>query len=321
MAKKGIGYLGQRHTVLPAVTALCCAFAAIALGGAPVADARAAVQPPVGTPDLSQMALQVTDLPPGTSVKHQGYVREKGYVAAYKREFGPTRVGQARLISLDTEMELDKTADDASLTFFALRVVLGQKSVRAQVARETLKAARGQGSPRRVRKVTVARPRTLHIGDGAVVLTMTLYTSLGRIRAAVVFAIRDRVETTMYAVAAPGSRLTATDVAPLVRATADHIRAGLLPINSAPPTISGTAQQGQPLTAAPGAWRNPPVSFAYQWQRCDASGAACTAIPGATGQSYNVAAADAGAALRVAVTASNKVGHAVAASPQTPVVT
>jgi hypothetical protein len=75
------------------------------------------------------------------------------------------------------------------------------------------------------------------------------------------------------------------------------------------------------LTAAPAAWSNPPVSFAYQWQRCDASGAACTAIPGPTGQSYNIAAADAGATLRVAVTATNKVGHAIAASPQTPLVT
>jgi hypothetical protein len=70
MAKKGIAYLREHYMVLPALTALCCALAALALGGASVGDARAAVQPPVGRPDLSQMALQVTHLPPGTSVKH-----------------------------------------------------------------------------------------------------------------------------------------------------------------------------------------------------------------------------------------------------------
>jgi hypothetical protein len=302
------------------MVAPCCALGALGLGGTAVDAARAMIQPPVGTPDLSQMALRPTDLPPGTIVKHQGYIHEEGYIAAYRREFGPTRIGHARVIALDSEMGLDRTADDASLTLFSLQLVISQKSVRAQQARETLKAVRGHGSLR-VRKVTVRKPHTLRIGDGAFVLPMTLYTSLGRIRAAFAFGVRDRVEAVMVVVAAPGSRLTASDVAPLVAATADHVQAGLSPINIAPPTVSGTAQQGQPLTAAPGAWTNRPVSFGYQWQRCDASGAACVAIPGATGQSYNVGAADTGATLRVAVTASNRVGHTVAVSAQTPVVT
>jgi hypothetical protein len=320
MARKRLAYPCQYHAGLVALAALCCALGALAIGSASVGNARSAVQPPVGTPDLSQMALRATDLAPGTIVKHQGYIHERGYIAAYKREFGPTRVGHARLISLDSEIALDKTADDASLTFFTLQLVMAQKSVRAHLARETLKAAREYASLR-VRKVTVEKPRTLHIGDGALVLPMTLYTSFGRIKAAIAVGVRDRVETAMVAVAAPGYRLIATDVAPLIAATAEHVGAGLSPINIAPPTVSGTAQQGQPLTAAPGAWSNPPVSFAYQWQRCDAGGAACTLIPGATGQSYNVGAADAGATLRVAVTATNKVGHAVIASTQTQVVT
>jgi hypothetical protein len=310
---------GQDRIGLLTSAALWCAIGTLALGGVAIGDARAAVQPSAGSPDLSQMALRVTDLPPGTTVRHEGYLHEKGYVAAYDREFGRTRVGAARLVSLESEVVLDKTADEASLTFFELQVAVAQKSVRAQLGRDTLTAIRGQPSVR-VRRVTVGKPRTLHIGDGAVVLPATLRTSLGRIHAAFVFGVLDRVETAMVAVAAPGSRLTATDLAPLIAATADHVRAGLSPINSAPPTVSGTAQQGQTLTAAPGAWSNAPVSFAYQWQRCDANGAACTAIVGATGQSYNIGAADAGATLRVAVTASNKVGHAVAASPQTPVV-
>jgi hypothetical protein len=320
MAGKGLAYLRQRHMGLIALTALFCALGTLVVGGTSVAVARSGVRPPVGTPDLSQMALRATDLPPGTNVKHQGYVHETGYVAAYKREFGATRLGHARLISLESEIELDKTADDASLTFFALQLVIAQKSARAQLEREMLKDARGQFSLR-VRKVTVEKPRTLRIGDGALVIPMTLSTSLGRIRAAIAFGVRDRVETVMVAAAAPGSRLTATDLAPLIAATADHVRAGLSPINSTAPTVSGTAQLGQTLTAAPGAWSNRPVSFAYQWQRCDASGAACIAIPGATGQTYNVGAADPGATLRVAVTASNKVGQTVAVSPQTPVAT
>src|SRR5207253_3149270 len=87
-------------------------------------------------------------------------------------------------------------------------------------------------------------------------------------------------------------------------------------------TISGTAQQGQTLTASNGSWTNSPSSYAYQWQRCDSAGANCTAIAGATAQTYTVAAADVGFTLRVAVTASNAGGSSSpATSAQTAVVT
>jgi concanavalin A-like lectin/glucanase superfamily protein len=44
------------------------------------------------------------------------------------------------------------------------------------------------------------------------------------------------------------------------------------PSNTSLPKISGTAQQGQSLTAAPGSWSGTtPISYAYQWARCDKS--------------------------------------------------
>ena len=93
------------------------------------------------------------------------------------------------------------------------------------------------------------------------------------------------------------------------------------PVNGSPPSISGTAQAGQVLTAAPGSWTGTqPISYGYQWRRCDSAGANCADIAGATGQTYTLASADVGSTARVAVTATNTDGSGSAGSAQTAVV-
>ncbi len=93
------------------------------------------------------------------------------------------------------------------------------------------------------------------------------------------------------------------------------------PNNTASPTISGTPAVGVTLTASTGTWSGtPPITFAYQWLRCDSAGSSCVDIAGATGQPYTVTAGDTGARLRVRVTASNITGSATAQSLPTTVV-
>jgi hypothetical protein len=93
------------------------------------------------------------------------------------------------------------------------------------------------------------------------------------------------------------------------------------PSNTAPPTINGTVQQGQTLTSSTGTWSgSTPMTYSYQWQRCDTSGAACAPISGATTSSYVLVLADVGSTIRVSVTASNSAGSATASSVATVVV-
>jgi hypothetical protein len=93
------------------------------------------------------------------------------------------------------------------------------------------------------------------------------------------------------------------------------------PVNTAPPVISGTAQEGQTVTASSGTWTGTqPITYAYQWLRCDSTGANCAAIDAATSSSHAVTSTDVGNTLRVKVTATNSVGSAAATSSQTPIV-
>jgi hypothetical protein len=93
------------------------------------------------------------------------------------------------------------------------------------------------------------------------------------------------------------------------------------PVNTGLPVVSGSAQSGQSLSVSSGSWSgSTPMSFGYQWRRCDASGGACVDLVGATSASYAVVAGDVGSTLRAVVTASNGGGSASATSAQTAVV-
>jgi hypothetical protein len=87
------------------------------------------------------------------------------------------------------------------------------------------------------------------------------------------------------------------------------------PVNTDVPTVSGVTRPGAVLTASAGAWLNSPTSFLIQWQR--AVGGDWATIPGAVGPNYLAIPADAGAALRVLVTATNEDGSAIVASAPT----
>ena len=83
------------------------------------------------------------------------------------------------------------------------------------------------------------------------------------------------------------------------------------------PAVTGTVARGATLQASPGTWSNGPLTYAYQWQRCDSAGLGCAAIAGAAGSTYTLSGADAGARIRVLVTASGPGGTTQAASQPT----
>lgn len=93
------------------------------------------------------------------------------------------------------------------------------------------------------------------------------------------------------------------------------------PANTALPTISGATVAGRTLTADVGSWSGTgPLTYAYQWQRCNKTGVNCVVLHTPT-QTYPLGASDLGYTLRVAIKASNAAGSATATSAATGVVT
>ena len=97
---------------------------------------------------------------------------------------------------------------------------------------------------------------------------------------------------------------------------------GAAPTNTAPPTIAGSAVEGQVLTAATGTWSGAPApTFTYRWQDCNGAGTGCATISGATASTYTLVSADVGSTVEVVVTATNTGGSASATSAPTGLVT
>lgn len=88
--------------------------------------------------------------------------------------------------------------------------------------------------------------------------------------------------------------------------------AGIAPVNTVAPAVSGTATIGSTLTTSNGTWTGIPTpTFAYQWQRVT------TNISGATSSTYVVQLADAGNTIRCVVTGTNVAGSASANTANT----
>jgi hypothetical protein len=117
--------------------------------------------------------------------------------------------------------------------------------------------------------------------------------------------------------------VTATNTFGSTNATSEpsSLLAGQAPTNTIRPSISGNETTGSSLFVSNGTWSGSvPITYTYQWQRCNASGAACANIASATASSYIPTATDVGSTVNVVVTARNAAGTATAtASPTDPI--
>jgi hypothetical protein len=262
--------------------------------------------------DVTAMTVQAADVP-GAKQVSSGRAKAAGYDASYQRSFvygkpsGSAGVVYIRSQALLGRTPTQPTADLRTLTR-ELRSTVGKKQFLAALARTA-------GVP--TANVKLGALRTPKLGDGALEVPVSIVTKAkARIFLTLIYMRLDRV---LIEQIVDGLRPVGAPSERLVSRSASHIADELTPVSTAVPTITGTAQQGQTLTASAGTW-TVTATYGYQWQRCDATGANCADVPGATAATYAVTDADVGATLRVVVTATDRFGSAQATSLVTAVV-
>lgn len=125
----------------------------------------------------------------------------------------------------------------------------------------------------------------------------------------------------------PGSSYTFTvlaandvGISPPSPATVGVIPTPLPPLNTVAPAVSGSARRGSVLSATPGSWSLLGTTT-IAWERCDATGASCQDVVGATSTSLQLTTSEVGWRLRVRVDAQNSGGTTTARSGLTAVTT
>jgi hypothetical protein len=261
----------------------------------------------------SLLTLQASDVP-GAQLTSRGPVHEKNYVAAYQRSFTfKTPSGLSGLRYVQSESLVAATVARAAAALAQVRSAFASKAGRAAFAREVAKSLKVKQSA-----VKLGAPRLPRVGDHAVELPLSVQMRTGRVYESVLYVQLERVVSVF--VISGQRQVAAADSRRLAAAAIVHIDAALTPQTYRVPEVTGTAQQGEIVTADPGAW-NTIASFTYQWQRCDSTVDSCVDIPGATSRTYMVGSTEVNFALRVEVTAANRFGAAVADSTLTAKIT
>ncbi len=284
---------------------------ASAAGAAPNAS-----RPP-GSPDLAAMSLAVYDFPAGTRVESQGYQRDPDFVASYEREFEVRggRLGRTRLIGAYESLDVVRTPAAAQQEFALLAALLrGKQGVSLFKA---IFAEEGIDS----KDIRVGKIRRPKIGHGALVVPLRLRVLGSWFPFELAFLRFDRVLVGVGLFGMPGGKVFPADTDRLARVAVTRIQAGLVPVNTLAPALTGSRPAGT------GSLREPrDVDRRLSWRSrisgnaATPAGAGCVPISGATGTSYTLAAGDLASTVRVTVTGTNLLGSATSRSAPTAVV-
>jgi len=267
----------MRRRTLATVVAILAALPAVTAGAAAT---------PASGPDLATMALATNDFGPGAKIAFQGSKPPPApAVASYQRIFGPAvRLGGRKLLTVVSTNDAFADAGTASAAFGSIKSALSTSAGRTELGNLVIGELNSVGGGAlRARVAGVGSLVPVQLGQGAFRILVRVKTTVGALDIALDGIVLDRALGLVLLASYPKKHVDAATALLALRKLAPHFQYGFTVRNLTPPTIAGTPQAGQTLTASPGQWAGAPSSFAYQWSRCDANGGNCAPIAGAVG--------------------------------------
>jgi hypothetical protein len=300
--------MGSSSAVLPrGRRAAAAVVVAVAFAAAAVAAWAAS---PAEGPQLETMGLATTDFARGASVLQEGFEpAPPPVVARFVRIFhSGARLNGQRLLGAASYVTLVDSDGLAMVGYNSLANDLstsaGRREIAADIKHNVATSTRGAV---KVKTVTFGRVVRLQAAAGAFRVTLKLHTNRGVIELWLVGIVLDRAIGLVELDGYPRKHVSTSTALVAARKLAQHFQVALQIRGVVPPTITGTPQLGETLTADRGRWAGGPTSFTYQWNHCDAAGANCAPITGAVASTYIPGTADAGMRITVTVTATNSV--------------
>jgi len=283
--------------LLPGVLAVGCVVVAVSTAGAAATG-----------PDLKRIALTPSDFSSTGKIASSGYTKDSSFLLHYTRTLKGVSLGGTPLLEAQNEIGVARDTESAALYVAGFRAAMKSPAGRKVIAQEIQKDA---GLPKGALKVTFGGVTSFGLGDDSLDAAMRMSIYGLNIPIRFEFVRIDRLVGSLFVIGAPTTKLSRSAAAPVIATLTSHIRNSLLPTNLTAPSINGTPQQGQTLTASNGSWSSftsDPPAYTIEWDRCDTTGANCTPIPAATATTYTPTSDDSGSTLQIKVTATNDAG-------------
>jgi hypothetical protein len=170
--------------------------------------------PPEGAPDIRPAALAPADFVHGAPITAQRYpTPDSDAVVALEREFGvgSLLIGKSRLISLENDVTLYKTAIDASTFFAAITAIYKSPGAGALLSR----GLRQSDPSFKASTLVVGGVRSLSLGNESTIATASFDSQLGKISTIFAFVRVGRVVSALIATG-PAARMHDADVVTLL---------------------------------------------------------------------------------------------------------
>ena len=295
--------------------------AVVVVAGVAVTGAGATAQVSAPLPPSTSFALAPGDFSSGGGIASQS-TRTVSGIPFFTRLLKPGRLGSTTFLVAASLSLIEPDEGTAALGYAELKAAAQTKAGRQAFAKEfALEFVQGVKSgskgkvPVKVKSTTVGAP--VLIGANALRLPVTIKTNLGSLRMSVGVTQLERVVGILAMIPEFNRSIRSADATTAITDVEKHLHDAFTVANTTPPTITGTAIQGQVVTLDEGSWTGAPSDFTYAWSHCDATGANCAPIAGATGKTYTVGAADVGFTLQVTVTGTNSIGSTQGVSAAT----